>query len=100
FYVDDVQRILNGTWTSRAYWEGYSKGMVTLDALSANAAAGTAEAIEAAKAKIIDGSFEPFTGPIADQKGTVRVADGVKITDDEIWNMGWFVKGVIGNVPN
>ncbi|MBN1616234.1 MAG: BMP family ABC transporter substrate-binding protein [Spirochaetales bacterium] len=100
FYVDDVQRILNGTWTSRAYWEGYSKGMVTLDALSANAAAGTAEAIEAAKAKIIDGSFEPFTGPIADQKGTVRVADGVKMTDDEIWNMGWFVKGVIGNVPN
>lgn len=100
FYVEDVQKILDGTWTSRAYWEGLDKNMVTLDAITANAAPGTAEAVEAAKAKIISGELQPFAGPVADQSGTVKVAAGAAMTDDEIWNMGWFVEGVIGNVPN
>ncbi len=100
FYVEDVQKILDGTWTSRAYWEGLDKNMVTLDAITANAASGTAEAVEAAKAKIISGELQPFAGPLADQSGTVKVAAGAAMTDDEIWNMGWFVEGVIGNVPN
>ncbi|EKC51466.1 hypothetical protein LEA_17383, partial [human gut metagenome] len=25
--------------------------------------------------------------------------DGVKMTDEEIWNMNWFVKGVTGTIP-
>ena len=25
FYKSDVQAILDGTWTSRAYWEGFDK---------------------------------------------------------------------------
>jgi basic membrane protein A len=99
FYVDDVQKILDGSWTSRAYWEGLDKGMVGLDALTANCAAGTAEKVDAAKAKLADGSLNVFTGPIADQGGTEKVAAGKTMTDDEVWNMNWFVKGVIGKIP-
>jgi len=100
FYVDDVQAILNGTWSSRAYWEGLDKGMVALDDLTANCAEGTAELVDAAKAKIMDGSLYVFTGPLLDQSGTEKVASDVKMTDEEVWNMGWFVKGIIGSVPN
>ena len=99
FYTSDVQAILDGKWTSRAYWEGLDKNMVALDALTANCAAGTAEKIEAAKAKLIDGSLNVFTGPIADQSGAEKVAAGSKMTDEEVWNMSWFVKGVIGTIP-
>lgn len=97
FYVEDVKEILAGTWKSRAYWKGFENGQVSLDTLTANCASGTAEAIDEVKAKIIDGSFEPFTGPLYDQAGNEKVAAGVRMTDEEIWNMGWFVKGVIGN---
>ncbi len=97
FYAGNVQKILDGTWEGTAYWEGMDSGVVGLDALTANCKAGTAEAVDAAKAKIIDGSLEPFTGPLYDQTGAERVAAGVRMTDDEIWNMPWFVKGVIGN---
>ncbi len=100
FYTDDVKQILAGTWTSRAYWTGLDTGMISLDALTANVAPGTAEAVEAAKAKIVSGELNPFAGPIADQAGTVKVAAGSAMTDEEVWNMGWFVQGVIGNVPN
>jgi basic membrane protein A len=99
FYTDDVKAILDGSWSSRAYWEGLDKGMVDLDAITDNAASGSKEAVDAAKAKILDGSLKLFTGPIADQGGAEKVAAGVTMTDDEVWNMSWFVKGVIGTIP-
>lgn len=100
FYTDDVQKIMSGTWTSRAYWEGLDKGAVALDDLTANCAPGTAQAVEDAKASIMDGSVYVFTGPLVDQSGTERVIRGMQMTDEEVWNMNWFVKGVIGTIPN
>ncbi|MDR2745956.1 MAG: BMP family ABC transporter substrate-binding protein, partial [Treponema sp.] len=99
FYVDDVKHALAGDWQSRAYWEGFSNGHVTLDTLTGNNDPRTAPAIAQAEAKIKDGSFDPFTGPLADQSGAVKVPAGTRMTDDEIWNMGWFVKGVVGAIP-
>ena len=100
FYTSDVQALLDGKWTSRAYWEGLDKNMVALDALSANCAPGTAEKVEAAKAKLTDGSLKVFTGPLLDQSGTEKVAEGIKMSDNDVWNMSWFVKGVIGTIPS
>lgn len=99
FYIEDVNSILNGTWKSQAYWKGLENGMVTLDTLTPLCAPGTQEAVDAAKAKIIDGSNKIFTGPIADQDGNVKIAAGTTMSDSDIWNMNWLVKGVIGNVP-
>jgi len=100
FYVDDVKHIIDGTWTSRAYWEGINTGMVTLDTLTANNDPRAQPAIDAAQAKIVSGAFNPFTGPLYDQSGAVKVPAGTTMSDDDIWNMGWFVKGVIGIIPN
>jgi basic membrane protein A len=99
FYVDDVKHVLAGDWQSRAYWEGFSNGHVSLDTLTPNNDPRAAPAIADAEARIKSGSLEPFTGPLADQDGTVRVPAGTRMTDDEIWNMGWFVRGVIGVIP-
>jgi len=99
FYLDDVQHILNGTWESRAYWEGLDVGMVDLDALTANVAPGTAEKVATAREAIIAGTLEPFTGPLNDQDGTERVPAGTRMTEEDMWNMSWFVEGVIGTVP-
>ena len=98
FIKDDVQKILDGTWTSRKYWEGLSAGMVDLDALTSLCAPGTEEKVAAAKASIMDGSLKIFAGPVADQNGKVVVPAGTVMTDDEVWNMSWFVNGVIGNI--
>ena len=100
FIVDDVNSILDGTWKSRAYWEGLSANMTDLAPLSDLCAPGTKEKVESAKTAIIDGSLKIFEGPIYDQNGTERVASGSVMTDDEVWNMGWFVKGVVGTIPS
>lgn len=98
FYVDDVQRIIDGTWTTTNYWEGMSTGMVSLDTLTANCAEGTDVAIADAQEKIISGDLSIFAGPILNQSGVEKVAEGVTMTDDEVWNMNWFVQGVIGKI--
>lgn len=98
FIKDDVQKILDGTWTSRKYWEGLSADMVDLDVLTSLCAPGTAEKVAAAKAAIMDGSLKIFAGPVANQNGEVVVPAGTVMTDDEVWNMSWFVNGVIGNI--
>lgn len=97
FYTSNVQKILDGTWKGQAYWEDMSTGLVGMDELSSLCVEGTKEKVEEAKAKIINHTFDPFTGPLYDQDGNEKVAAGVQMTDDEIWNMGWFVKGVIGS---
>jgi basic membrane lipoprotein Med (substrate-binding protein (PBP1-ABC) superfamily) len=51
------------------------------------------------EAKIADGSFNPFTGPITKADGSEGVAAGVSLTDPEIIAMDWHVKGVATPLP-
>ena len=44
-------------------------------------------------------TFHPFTGPIKDQSGKVRVAAGKTMTNDELAGMNWYVEGVQGSIP-
>lgn len=38
--------------------------------------------------------FEPFTGPIYDNEGNLRVKKGERLGHNELWNMDWFVEGI------
>jgi basic membrane protein A len=98
YYTANVQKAIDGTWTNEAYWEGLSNGQVGLDKLTALNDPRAQPEIDKVTAQIKSGAFDPFQGPIADQSGAVKVAAGSKMTDDEIWNIDWLVKGVIGSV--
>ncbi len=100
FIVDDVNSILNGTWKSRSYWEGLKSGMVSLDKLTDLCAPGTDKKVAEAQDAIIDGSLKIFEGPIYDQNGELKVAEGEVMSDNDVWNMSWFVKGVEGVIPS
>lgn len=43
--------------------------------------------------------FDPFTGPIKDNKGILKIATGVRASYDLLWNIDWFVSNVVGNIP-
>ncbi len=43
--------------------------------------------------------FDPFTGPIRDQAGNVRIEAGRRGSHDELWLMDWFVENVRGEIP-
>jgi basic membrane protein A len=98
FYKEDVQSIIDNKWVSRAYWKGFEADAVSLDALTANNDSRAAAAVKAAGDKLKAGTLEPFSGPLYDQSSGLKVPAGSKMTDEEIWSIGWFVKGVNGTI--
>jgi len=100
YYVDQIKAIKDGTWKSDAYHGGIKEGICDLAPLTDVAPAESKAKVEEVKAKIVDGSFQVFTGPIYDQTGAVKVAEGKSLTYDEIMStdMNWFVKGVEGKI--
>jgi simple sugar transport system substrate-binding protein len=44
-------------------------------------------------------AFDPFTGPIRDRKGVVRVPEGKVMTVGELTSMEWAVPGIVGPWP-
>ncbi len=98
YYVEQVKAVMNGTYQSDSYWGGMDEDVVELAPLTENAPEGAQEAVDAAKAKILDGSNQIFTGPLYDQEGNLKLEEGQTLADDEILNMNWFVQGVDGKI--
>ena len=100
YYVSQIKAIQAGTWKSEKYWGGYADNIVSLAPLTSLAPEGAKEAVEKAEAKIKEGNNVIFQGPIKDQSGAVKVKEGQTLTDDEVWNINWFVQGVDGTIPS
>ncbi|MGI6498324.1 MAG: BMP family ABC transporter substrate-binding protein [Oscillospiraceae bacterium] len=96
FYTDNVQSIMDGTWQPASYWEGLKAGWVDIDELSALCPAEAQEKVDAAKQAMIDGSLVLFSGDVKDQSGEVKETD---MSDEAIYNMTWFIEGVVGAIP-
>jgi simple sugar transport system substrate-binding protein len=99
YYVKKVRDYLDGKWKSEDTKWGMKEGMVELVKPNAEVPAKVVSEFEKKKADIVAGKFHPFTGPIRDPGGVVRVAAGKTITEDELWQMKWYVEGILGKQP-
>ena len=98
YYTETVQMALDGTWEPRSYYGDMADGTVNLAPFGESVSEEARADIEARKQEIIDGTFEPFTGPILDQDGQERVAEGETMSLEELLAIDFFVEGVIGDV--
>jgi basic membrane protein A len=55
--------------------------------------------VERRRREIIEGVWDPFTGPVKDLKGNVKVPDRARLSKDDLYNMDWFVEGY-GQLPS
>lgn len=99
YYVNTVEAVKKGTWKSEAYWGPMKDGIVALAPFGPMVADDTKKQIEDVKGKIINGQWDVFTGPIKDQSGQVKVAEGQKMSDADMLKFDWFVQGVEGTIP-
>lgn len=98
YYTAQVKSVLDGTYKAANYWGGMKDGIVDLAPLTALAPEGAKAKVDEMAAKIKDGSFNIFQGPILDQDGKERIAAGSAVDDAGQLSMDWFVKGVIGKI--
>ncbi|KAE8547038.1 MULTISPECIES: BMP family ABC transporter substrate-binding protein [Marinobacter] len=99
YYVDQVQKVMDDTWVPEDHWGGIDEDMIQIiglsDRLSEDQSAAVNQVIDAISA----GELHPFTGPLKDQAGELKVADGVTMTEQELAGMNWFVEGVGATLP-
>lgn len=98
YYIDKTKEAIAGTWKSDDVWGGLKAGMIKLSPLNAAVPHPVVEEVATVQAKIESGALVPFQGPIKDQKGTVKVAAGAKLSDKDILSMDWFADGVQGKI--
>ena len=94
-----VDQVNKGTWKPDAVWWGLKEGAVDLAPFGPGVPEEIKTIVAEKKATIIDGKWDVFTGPVKNQAGEIIVPEGNVMTDDEIWNMNWFVEGVKGDIP-
>jgi len=98
YYIETITNGMNGTWKEHQYWEGLKAGVVGLADFSPLVPKDVQDQVSAVKQKILDGSFDVFSGPIKDQTGAVKVPAGSAVSDGDQLAMDWFVQGVVGKV--
>lgn len=96
YYTWAVQQLISGTWTCENYFGGMQEGLLGLSDLNGSIVAeGTAEAIEAARQSILDGSFNVFDGVIETNDGTTVGEEGKTLDDATITGgINWYFKTV------
>lgn len=99
FFKASVDAHLAGTFKGANAFLGVSDKVVEVTDWNPDIPADTMTKIKEIEAKIADGSFSPFTGPIMKADDSEGVASGATMTDGEIVGMDWHVKGVTTPLP-
>jgi basic membrane lipoprotein Med (substrate-binding protein (PBP1-ABC) superfamily) len=102
-YVKIVQSVEDGSWKESPYAGRYRTGMaegaVKLAPFGKNVPAEVQEEVLAIQATLLDGSFFPFEGPIYDQNGEIKIAEGERPSVEELEAADYLIQGVVGTIP-
>ena len=97
YYTQVARSVLDGSWKPRPVWGGMKDGLVQLERIAPDVPAPTQALVAARRKAIVEGRFNPFSAPLVDNDGRVRLAAGA-LDDRAIATMNWFVRGVVGKV--
>jgi basic membrane lipoprotein Med (substrate-binding protein (PBP1-ABC) superfamily) len=98
FFTSVAQSVINGAFKPGSIHLGLeSGGMVTVAPFGASVPASVRKLVTDSAASIVNG-FNPFTGPITDNAGTVQIKTGESWGGDKMGNFSWYVEGVVGKV--
>jgi basic membrane protein A len=104
YYVNSVRAAMNSTWKSGFYYGSIADKMIQIAPYGKSVTAQARAAIDKRKAEMVAGTFNPFTGPLTKQDGSVGVPAGqtlpvISSNPSQLskYTLNWFVQGVIGS---
>jgi len=89
--------VIDGTWEPIFLRCGIEDGCMAMAPFGPKVPQEVQDSVNEARAGIEAAEIVVFAGPIVDQEGTVRIAEGEELTPDLMGSVDWFVQGVIGN---
>ena len=99
YYVERVGAVIDGTWAQKDTWAGIGGGEVQIGTISDAVPADVKAEAEAMAVAIGAGTYHPFTGPLNKQDGSVWLKDGEVANDGDLAGMGFYVEGIVGDIP-
>ena len=105
FYEKIITSVLNGTYQRMIsnesssqriinFWWGLDADVVDLYASETLIPKDTMKLVNFMKKMIVNDEFSPFTGPVYDTKGELRIQPDMVAVPEEIMAMDWFVDNV------
>lgn len=98
YYTKQAKAVIDGSWKSSNVWGGIKDGMVKLESYGPNVPSDVKAFVQGKEKEIVAGTLSPFTGPVKDNDGKVRLEKG-PMTDENLSKMDYFVEGVAGKLP-
>ncbi len=95
FMTATARSVIAGDFKPAMVRDGLGQGMIVLAPFGAAVPDATRNLVEEAADKVAKG-FNPFTGPLADNTGTVRIPAGQAWGGDKMGDFDWYVEGVVG----
>ena len=100
YYIDRTQAVMDGTWESQQVWHGIKESMVGIGEITDAVPADVRAEAQALERSMAEGTYHPFTGPIARQDGSAWLTDGEVAEDATLLGMDFYVEGLTGKIPN
>ncbi|MCQ2407007.1 MAG: BMP family ABC transporter substrate-binding protein [Oscillospiraceae bacterium] len=106
-YESLVRSVLIGAWNKDSaanathalnYYWGMSSDAINV-ACSSKLPIGTQKLVGLVQQQMIRNEFDPFSGPVYDQDGRLRIERGKMLTADQIVSIDWLPDNVIGRLP-
>lgn len=102
-YVAITNTVLNGEFKGSPYDGRFRTsihgGSAKLARFGKNVPDAVKKLVKEKEKKILDYKFHPFTGPVKDQTGKVRIEAGVTLPVTKLETCDYLVEGVTGNIP-
>ena len=89
--------VIDGSWEPIFLRCGIADGCMAIAPFGPKVPKEVQDLVMQAKADIESGKIVVFKGPIKDQDGNTKVADGEVLGDDAMGSVDWFVEGVVGS---
>lgn len=86
--------LFGGSNEIEKFWGGMKSGVVDISEISDELPPQTKTMISSVKKSIIEGFYHPFTGPIKDSKGNLKIEKDTQISDEDLYDIEWFVDNV------
>jgi basic membrane lipoprotein Med (substrate-binding protein (PBP1-ABC) superfamily) len=89
--------VMDGTWEPIFLRCGIADGCMAIAPYGPKVPQEVQDKVDEARVGIEEGTIIVFTGPVVDQDGNVKVAEGEVLTADVMGSVDWFVEGVTGS---
>jgi basic membrane lipoprotein Med (substrate-binding protein (PBP1-ABC) superfamily) len=97
--TETAQQVIDGTWTPQNIRKGIYDDYMVVAPFGDFVDEDVQEEVLGLIEKLGTGELNVFAGPLVDQEGTERVAEGDAIPGYALGDIDWFVQGVIGEPP-